>query len=355
MSYILSFEVAAQKTCGYLPKKQTLNSFFVSLQVDIYKVMELLCQRKAVLTGHKSSIYAIERGLEKNVIYSADGNGWVAQWNLLKPDDGKLLAQVPSNVFSLRLLKERALLAVGSMTGALYFIDLKTGKLLGDGLQLDNAVYDMLVFGKLLLVGTGKGLLWLVNLNTLNATKTIQICKKAIRCIRKHPTQAAAILGCSDNNAYLFDLSTLKPTAKLEKHQNSVFSAAFVGGGKYLLTGSRDAHLSIWRVEENSYRLHHSIPAHLFTINDIATLLPHQLIATASRDKSIKIWSARNFELLKVIDNFKPELQAHLNSVNKLLWLPESNTLVSASDDRTLMLWQIEAEADPPTSSNNCK
>src|SRR5690606_5922586 len=112
-----------------------------------------------------------------------------------------------------------------------------------------------------------------------------------------------------------------------EAHGNSVFSLCLSPDGKYLLSGSRDAHLKVWDAENKFYLLH-TIPAHLFTVNHIAFHPDGKLFASAGRDKHIKIWDAQSFQLLKVID--KEKFQGHVNSVNRLLWLKNSNYLVSA-------------------------
>jgi WD40 repeat protein len=56
-------------------------------------------------------------------------------------------------------------------------------------------------------------------------------------------------------------------------------------------------------------------------------------------DKTIKIWDAKTFTLLKVID--KVRNQSHSTSVNKLLWLDNQN-LASVSDDKMSMLWEVK-------------
>ena len=67
-------------------------------------------------------------------------------------------------------------------------------------------------------------------------------------------------------------------------------------------------------------------------------LLIGNLMATASRDKHIKIWED-DLTLLKVIDFEK--FAGHKNSVNKLCWLAEEKILLSVSDDRSMIAWKI--------------
>jgi WD40 repeat protein len=57
-------------------------------------------------------------------------------------------------------------------------------------------------------------------------------------------------------------------------------------------------------------------------------------------DKSIKVWDAQEFRLLKVID--KARYAGHGTSVNKLYWSKFHNQLISCSDDRSISVWNID-------------
>jgi len=70
-----------------------------------------------------------------------------------------------------------------------------------------------------------------------------------------------------------------------------------------------------------------------------------KLVATGSRDKTIKIWNAQNFGLLKVIDTQRNG--GHINSVNTLLWSSFNNWLISGSDDRSIIIWDVSQISDP--------
>ncbi|MFT7151210.1 MAG: WD40 repeat protein, partial [Nonlabens sp.] len=61
---------------------------------------------------------------------------------------------------------------------------------------------------------------------------------------------------------------------------------------------------------------------------------------TCSMDKSIKVWDAETFQLLKVID--KARHAGHGTSINKVLWTNFNNLLLSASDDRSISTWDIK-------------
>jgi len=122
-------------------------------------------------------------------------------------------------------------------------------------------------------------------------------------------------------------------------HQNSVFSLCFSPDGRFLLSGSRDAHLKIWDVAQ-AYQAQQDIVAHLFAINHIVFSPDQRWFATCSMDKSIKVWDAASFRLLKVIDRARHA--GHGTSVNKLMWSSFDNLLLSGSDDKRISVWSIK-------------
>ena len=86
----------------------------------------------------------------------------------------------------------------------------------------------------------------------------------------------------------------------LEGHSLPVFSIQFSHNNEYLISGGRDAQVKVW--DMFTYIEIINIPAHLFAVNSIAVhpYLPY--FATASMDKSIKIWSLEDFKLYKTIN-----------------------------------------------------
>jgi len=94
---------------------------------------------------------------------------------------------------------------------------------------------------------------------------------------------------------------------------------------------------------ENGYELKESIVAHMYAINHLDFSPDGKYFVTCSMDKSIKVWDADSFQLLKVID--KSRHAGHGTSVNKLYWSNFNNLLVSASDDRTISVWQLKFDA----------
>ena len=85
-----------------------------------------------------------------------------------------------------------------------------------------------------------------------------------------------------------------------------------------------------------------NVPAHLFSIYSIAFHPELPYFATASRDKSIKIWDSENFELRKTL-SFEKGYDMHRLSVNKIIWDTE-NRLISVGDDKLVKVWEVVFE-----------
>jgi WD40 repeat protein len=300
--------------------------------------MSLSITKIATLTAHTGSIYSLYANNKiPQTFYSAGGDGNLIKWDLNDLDKAYLVSKVDTNIFSMNALPMQSKILLGQMQGGIHVLDIEQKNEVKHLSFHKSGIYDIQVIdnGNAFIAAGGDGILSLWSANNFLLLKKKDISEKSIRCLIVDEENLKIYAGCSDNFIYVLHYKTLEVIHKWQAHQNSVFSLQLSPNGKYLLSGSRDAHLSVWTIDEN-YRLLLSQPAHLFTINDIVFQPEGKLFATAGRDKHIKIWDSTNFNLLKVID--KEKCDGHVNSVNKLLW---SDYLISCSDDRSIMVWDI--------------
>lgn len=298
--------------------------------------------RAGQFTGHKAAIYGLCPGPEEGTFFTGGGEGWIARWSLTAPDEGQLIATVPANIFVLQYLPQHELLVAGEMNGGLYWIPLASPEQYEGIAHHQKGLFAILQWKDQLITGGGDGLLTRWSIARQRPLESIRLCRESIRHISLHPEREEFIVGASNNSIFRVHPERLEALQVLENaHDNSVFCGSFTAGGQTFCSGGRDAQLSIWQVDEVNWRLRQRIPAHLYTVNDMA-LHPNQtLLATASRDKTIKLWDTRDWSLLKVLDRQK--YQGHLNSVNRVCWLGETG-LISVSDDRSIIWWQVDIE-----------
>ncbi len=293
------------------------------------------------LTGHKDCLYTSLLAPNQQQLYTAGADGLVARWDLNAPQDATLAAQLSNGIYSMQFLPNSSSLLLGSMTGGLHLVDLLQHKELHHYQRSEQPIFDMDWLGDRLLVAHGDGVLssWEAeSLQSLRLQQSISVSSAALRTLLAHPTEPILATGSSDGAVRLHNQQG-ELLQTLAAHNSSVFSLLWLAGGKYLLSGSRDAHLAVW--ETATGKLLDKFPAHLFTINHLLHLPEVGLVASAGRDKTIKLWDDKSLELQKVVNYEKFPGMAHSHSVNKLSWLPHKQQLVSVGDDRKVILWQI--------------
>ena len=289
------------------------------------------------VAAHSGSIYSIISDSDE-FVYTAGSEGVVLKWNIQSPDSAIAVAKVSGQIFSLYLFQPLNQLWVGTMSGAVHVLDLNLKKEIHHFINHTASVFDIQLSndGKIF-IASKDGSISIWEATTSQFLQTIFIAEGGLRKIVFHPTRNEMAIGSSDNIIYIFSTDNYKLIKKIEAHANSIFSLCYSAGGEHLFSGGRDAMLYCWDVLNNYHELK-KLPAHLYTINDIV-LLNGNLMATAGRDKHVKIWNADNFKLIKVLD--KEKFEGHKNSVNKLCWLNEQKILLSVSDDRSMIAWRI--------------
>lgn len=292
------------------------------------------------LTGHNAGIYALTNGLSDHSFLSAAGDGWIVEWDLNDPEVGKLLAKVETQIFSLCVLKDENKIVAGDMNGGLHWVDLAKPDETKNIAHHEKGIFDIKRLGDHILTVGGGGRLTRWSISEMRSIETYHLANQSLRCIVFSEKRNELVVGASDHAIYILNATTLELKKRIESaHENSVFSLCYSPDEKYLLSGGRDAHLSVWDIEKD-FEKSHSIPAHWFTINSMVFHPTGRLLATGSRDKTIRIWENDSFKLIKTLK--MNQNGGHLNSVNSLLWHPHENTLISCSDDRSIILWNEE-------------
>ena len=306
-------------------------------------------EKIAQLTGHQAAVFAIGEGRTPQHVISGAGDGWLVEWDLATPDLGRLLAKVERNIFSLQYLKHQNRIVVGDMDGGVRFVDLNQPEKTLNIKHHSKGCFDIQLLNsqsldnQLFTIG-GEGIITRWSVAESRSLESLQLSAKSLRSLDINVEKREIVIGGSDGNIYFLDLDTfdVKQTIKTA-HSNSVFSVRYTPDGKHLLTGGRDAFLKLWSLEAPQYFSLFEAPAHLFTVNSIAFHPSNPtLFATASRDRTIKIWEIQGAALVlsKVIDTIRHG--CHIRSVNRLFWSTFKDYLISVSDDRSVIVWKID-------------
>jgi WD40 repeat protein len=314
--------------------------------------MEIL--KIAHLKGHQGSVFKLTHATEGKSILSGAGDGWIVEWDIDNPDTGKLLAKVDSNIYSLLFLPNIHTVIVGNMNGGIHFVDIEQPQNNKNIAHHQKGVFDIQYFNNQIYTLGGDGIVTRWNLAPFQSLESLQISTKSLRCMDYSVLRNEIVIGASDGNIYFLDTQLNLKNVIKQAHKNSIFSIKYSADSSHLLTGGRDALLKIWHFNKKSTELSknlvllNEIEAHNFTINDVKFNPQYpSVFATASRDKTIKIWHLNpqlsDAKLLKVINTVKNG--GHINSVNSINWV-NGNLLASASDDRSIIVWKLFFEGD---------
>lgn len=286
-------------------------------------------------TGHKDCIYTTALNYPLHQVYTAGGDGVVVAWDYINGGDGVIQVRVGLAIYTICLWNNKLLL--GSHKGNLYIIDLESKTEERNIEAHTQAIFDIVYDQENNLIYTcsfdGFLKVWTEDFKLL---KSIGLSDKSLRHICILPGSLA--IACSDHSVFILDKESLKIKAKLESHKNSVFALAYNPVKQELLTGGRDCYLKIWDADSLEFKKEYV--AATLHINHISFNPDHSLYAVSSMDKTIKIFDANTHEALKFID--KEKNAGHTSSVNKTLWL-DQHTIVSVSDDKKAICWSLNS------------
>jgi WD40 repeat protein len=312
---------------------------FKRLKINTTLAETILIDKISDYTGHNAAIYGLSQASGDDYFYSVGGEGWIVKWPVTGPVmDGVIVGDTGGKLFSIATVGENHLLIAGDIHGDLFWIDTNNKEILGRSAFHKGSVFDICVINTSQLVTvSGDGYICLWDIGQRLPLLSKRLSNQGLRCVVHDAENGNLFVGASDNNVYVLDALSFEQKHIIQHaHENSIFALNFITDIG-LISGGRDAHLKIWDLID--YTAKSDLPAHWYTINKILYIPEFNLIVTASRDKTIRLWDDENNELIRTLDVQKG---GHFNSVNTLIWNNEHQILLSAGDDRVIRKWKIQ-------------
>ena len=282
-------------------------------------------------------MYAICQGLKPNDLLSGGSDGLITHWQIGKEKDGVSIARMEDKIFCLLLDAKGQTLYVGTMSGDLFSIRLDGSAFVRRFRFHTKSIYRLALWNDFLISISGDGIISLWNTTDGQWVHHLHLSPAKLRSLTVDEVNNMVYVGDSNGNLYQLKLPEFKLIEKkIAAHDKTVFSMACLQNPELVISGGIDARLKTWDKKLNN-KIEHK--AHWFAINDIIFLEGTDFIATASRDKSIRIWQKQKLDLVKEIS--RPKFAAHSHSVNSLCWFKESQILFSAGDDGMIYGWHI--------------
>lgn len=291
-----------------------------------------------IYTGHADAIYALCKGHAEGIFYSGSADQFVGSWNAALGTFDKPLVKATGSIYALCHDIPQQTLYVGQRKGIIIQVDLTKEQIPRSYQAHESDVFCIeQVDENRIATGSADGHLKIWSKNPFKLLHDFKLSDTSIRSI--HIYQKEIFVGLSDHTIRVFDTDTWTQKQLLQGHQNSVFTITTIDENT-LVSAGRDATFIIWKKTDHQWISAQSIPAHMYTVNHLSLSPNGQLLASASRDKTFKIWDAQTMKLLKVINRQKVEA-AHTHSINRVLWL-DDQTLLTTGDDKKIIAWQVK-------------
>ena len=125
---------------------------------------------------------------------------------------------------------------------------------------------------------------------------------------------------------------------KTFSHGGWVKSVAFSADGKTLASGGGDQNGSVMLWDVNASQNHHitTFPGHNGIVESVAFSTDRRMFATASRDRTVKLWDIPNQQMHK-------NLTKHVNVVCAAAFSPDGKLLATSSRDNSIILWNVSS------------
>lgn len=163
-----------------------------------------------------------------------------------------------------------------------------------------------------------------------------------MRCAKFVARKNCIIIGTDDNHVRAYNYNTLERIADFEAHSDYIRSIAIHPTKPLFLTSSDDCTVKLWDWESN-FKLMMTFEGHQHYVMQVVfnPKDPNQF-ATASLDRSVKIWSLGSAHCMYTLD-----VGGHEKGVNSVAFYHGGDRpyLATSSDDHTIKIWDYQSKS----------
>ncbi len=317
---------------------------FISEQSRVYlynmNLEKININLNGTLSGHQNPVFALAiSSVDPNILFTGGNDKGVVEWDLQSMSFKRILCKVGSSVYSLFPIPGTSLLAIGMRSGQILIVDTESLSLKANLKVEQGAVFSIKTIpGKQELIAIGEeGYAYVWSLESYELLYRFKVSNTTVRVIEVDKKGSSVAFGDKSGEIHLFHADDFREVKKRKVHELPVTSLQFDPFGN-LLSGGRDAKL--FKLDSNLDTLQEIVP-HMFTVYGIALNSEENLLATVSRDKTLKVWRLEDLALIKNVSRDRG-YDSHYLSINNMLW--DQDRIFTVSDDKTIKLWTVVPE-----------
>ncbi|XP_048508800.1 notchless protein homolog 1 [Athalia rosae] len=122
-----------------------------------------------------------------------------------------------------------------------------------------------------------------------------------------------------------------KPIARMTGHQQLINDVKFSPDGRLLASASFDKSIKLWDGKTGKYIT--SLRGHVQAVYSVSWSADSRLLVSGSADSTLKVWSMKTKKLAQ-------DLPGHADEVYAVDWSPDGLRVASGGKDKILKLWQ---------------
>ncbi|XP_053981698.1 notchless protein homolog 1 [Hylaeus volcanicus] len=122
-----------------------------------------------------------------------------------------------------------------------------------------------------------------------------------------------------------------RPIARMTGHQQLINDVKFSPDGRMIASASFDKSIKLW--ESNTGKYIASLRGHVQAVYSISWSADSRLLVSGSADSTLKVWSMKTKKLCQ-------DLPGHADEVYAVDWAPDGLRVASGGKDKVLRLWQ---------------
>ncbi len=275
----------------------------------------------------RNALYSLACIPQQSTVYAAGSGNRLVEINL--NDQSLIIHPLPVNgVYSLYNQGQNNLM-IGSMAGQLIRMNTHTKSFEPLNADATGGIYGISSADEKGDYYTTHGNGELRKWTRSGESRVFSLCSGKIRSTLLH--KDLLYVFCSDGVVRICDPETGN-ILKTMSHERGAVNTGIISGEGKLVTAGWDGRFYFW----NGLDIDKVIPVHNYAIYALRKNPSGNVIASASRDKSIKMWTP---DVKRPIAKLERNVgQGHTHSVNDIQWINDS-FLVSTGDDGRIILW----------------
>ncbi|NER32491.1 MAG: AAA family ATPase [Oscillatoria sp. SIO1A7] len=320
---------------GFSPNSSKLVSGSADTTI---KVWSLDGKELDAFKGHNSAINSVSFSPDGRLIASASDDKTIKIWRIALGIELDTFEGHDDRIWSVSFSPQGRVLASASADRTVRLWKLDSREL--QTCDHEDEVWSVSCSpkGEILASASDDGIIKIWNWEGKNL-KTFQGHDDWISCLRFSP-DGFFVSASGDGTVKLWQPDgTLRQTLQtLPKQEDEILAASFSPDGRLLATASADGTIKIWNVEGKELQ---TFQGHSDRINSVCFSPDSKRLASASDDRAVKLWDINYLNSRSggaEINEIKT-FSGHSDRVNSVCFIPGGQMLASASDDKTVRIW----------------